>query len=120
MGDASVTTAASSSVAFTGTTYSAGGIQYIAGDNLFTLRAFWKRLYGTVSDLMSVKEDLDNGVSHLSVAYPRPSRDCKWKCQFFAVCPLVDDGSAVEDMISAQYEIGNPNARYEEEKKGVE
>ena len=39
VGDASVTAAASSSVAFTGTTYSAAGIQYIAGDNLFTLQA---------------------------------------------------------------------------------
>lgn len=87
--------------------------------NVFTLRAFWQRLHGTVADLMGVKQGLDNGVSHLAIAYPRPSGDCKWKCPFFAICPMFDDGSAVEDAIRDQYEVGNPNARYEE-KKGSE
>lgn len=93
--------------------------QFEVRHNVFTLRAFWNRLHGTVQDLMNVKEALDDGVTHQFVAYPRPSRDCKWKCQFFAICPMFDDGSAVEDAIRDQFEVGNPNSRYEE-KKGSE
>lgn len=88
--------------------------------NVFTLRAFWQRIHGTVLDMLKVKEALDEGVSHQQVAYPRPSRDCKWKCQFYAICPMIDDGSAVEDAISDMYEVSNPYDYYNEEKKGSE
>lgn len=87
--------------------------------NDFTLRSFWKRLYGTVSDLMRTKEALDQGVEHQIVAYPRPSQDCRWKCQFFSVCPLMDDGSAAEAAVTDMFEVGNPDARYDD-KKGNE
>lgn len=87
--------------------------------NDYTLRSFWKRLYGEVSDLWNVKKALDQGADHHVVAYPRPSNDCRWKCPFFAVCPLVDDGSAAEAAISDMFDVGNPNSRYDE-KKGNE
>ena len=89
--------------------------------NVFTLRSFWQRLHGTITDLLSVKDSLDQGVSHLAVAYPRPSRDCKWKCQFFSICPLIDDGSAAEAAIDSMFEVSNPYGYYNEtEKKGTE
>ena len=89
--------------------------------NVFTLRSFWQRLHGTITDLLSVKDSLDQGVSHLVVAYPRPSRDCKWKCQFYSICPLIDDGSAAEAAIESMYTVSNPYGYYnEEEKKGTE
>lgn len=95
--------------------------QYEVHHNIFTLRSFWQRLHGEVSDLWATKKALDAGGSHLYYAYPRPNNDCRWKCPFFAICPMVDDGSAVEDAIYNQYEIGNPNARYgDDEKKGTE
>ncbi len=88
--------------------------------NVFTLRSFWQRLHGTITDLLSVKDSLDQGVSHLVVAYPRPSRDCKWKCQFYSICPLIDDGSAAEAAIESMYTVSNPYGYYnEEEKKGT-
>lgn len=87
--------------------------------NEYALKSFWQRLYGTVTDLMAVKKSLDEGVPHQLVAYPRPSNDCGWKCPFFNVCPLMDDGSAAEAAISDQFEVGNPNSRYDE-KKGNE
>jgi hypothetical protein len=90
--------------------------------NIFTLRAFWQRVHGTISDLLNVRKALDEGVTHQLVAYPRPSRDCKWKCQFFAICPLIDDGSAAEQAISESYASADPYGYYNnnEEKKGSE
>lgn len=87
--------------------------------NEFTLRSFWKRLYTVVSDLIEAKNSLDQGADHRGIAYPRPSNDCRWKCQFFSICGMFDDGSDVEDAIKDLYEVGNPNSRYEE-KKGNE
>lgn len=95
--------------------------QFEVRHNLFSLRAFWQRLHGTVSDLMRVKTALDEGTSHLAVAYPRPSRDCTWKCPFFAVCPLIDDGSAAERAIEEMFVESDPYEYYGvNEKKGTE
>ncbi len=80
--------------------------------NVFTMRSFWKRLHGEVTDIMNTKDALDAGVSHQQVAYPRPSGDCKWKCPFFSYCPMFDDGSDVEDALSVEYVTGDPNERY--------
>jgi len=89
--------------------------------NQFALRAFWNRLHGAVSDMMSTRKALDEGADVNFVAYPRPSRDCKWKCQFFAVCPLFDDGSAAEQAINELYVVDDPYAYYKTtEMKGNE
>lgn len=88
--------------------------------NIFTLRSFWNRIHGTISDLLRVRKGLDEGGEHSTLAYPRPSRDCKWKCQFFAVCPLLDDGSAAEQAISEMYEVADPYGYYKSETKGNE
>lgn len=87
--------------------------------NIFTLRSFWTRLNAVLSDMMAVKDALDNGANHQGVAYPRPSNDCTWKCEFFSICGMMDDGTAVEDAISDLYNVGNPDERYED-KKGTE
>jgi hypothetical protein len=89
--------------------------------NVFALRNFWQRIHGTLTDLLGVRKALDEGTSHQFVAYPRPSRDCKWKCQFFAICPMFDDGSAAEQAISEAYVSADPYGYYNnEEKKGSE
>lgn len=95
--------------------------QFEVRHNIFTMRAFWKRIHGTIGDLMRTKSSLDAGVSHFSVAYPTPTRDCTWKCPFFAICPMFDDGSAVEDAIVDQFVVGDPYDYYApSEKKGSE
>jgi hypothetical protein len=88
--------------------------------NVFALRSFWQRIHGTLSDMLNTRKALDEGGDHRFVAYPRPSRDCKWKCQFFTICPMFDDGSAAEAAIEDAFEVSNPYAYYgvEEEKKG--
>lgn len=90
--------------------------------NIYALRNFWTRLQGSIGDMLNVRKALDEGVNHQLVAYPRPSRDCKWKCQFFSVCPLIDDGSAAEAAIEDSFVAGNPYDYYgtTEEKKGSE
>ena len=89
--------------------------------NQFTLRSFFQRLEGTLEDILRVRDALDAGESHYKHAYPRPTRDCKWKCQFFAICPLVDDGSAAEAAISDAFAVADPYGYYKtEETKGSE
>ena len=88
--------------------------------NIFTMRSFWNRIHGTISDLMRVRTALDSGENPAYYAYPKSSRDCKWKCSFFAICPMFDDGSAVEQAISEMYEESDPYAYYETDKKGSE
>ena len=88
--------------------------------NVFTLRSFWDRIHGTVGDMMRARTALDEGESPAFHVYPRPSRDCKWKCQFFTVCTLVDDGSAAEQAIEEMYEVADPYAYYGDDKKGSE
>ena len=88
--------------------------------NKFTLMSFWNQLHGVVSELFRVKTALDAGEDHRYVAWRRPSNDCRWKCEYFTICPMVDDGSAVEDAIADMFEIGDPNARYTEDTKGSE
>lgn len=89
--------------------------------NRFALRSFYQRLEGVLEDIMRVREGLDEGVSHYKLAYPKPSRDCKWKCQFFAICPLVDDGSAAEAAISDAFAVADPYGYYQStEMKGSE
>lgn len=83
--------------------------------NKNTMDAFWLRLHGTVQDMLSTRAALDAGHDHHLVAYPSPTRDCTWKCQFFAVCPMFDDGSAAEEMLEAFYTPADPYARYEKE-----
>jgi RecB family exonuclease len=95
--------------------------QFEIRHNIFTLRSFWDRIHGTVADMMRVRTALDGGEPPAYHVYPRPSRDCKWKCPFFNVCTLVDDGSAAEPAIEAMYDEGDPYAYYgEQEKKGSE
>jgi hypothetical protein len=89
--------------------------------NRFTLRAFLEQLEGTLTDMLRVRDALDEGGSHYGNAYPTPSKDCKWKCQFFAICPLFDDGSAAEAALSDAFESSDPYGYYGiEEKKGSE
>ncbi len=78
------------------------------------LNSFWLRIHGEIQDMLALRAQLDAGADHRMVAYPRPNKDCSWKCPFFAVCPLMDDGSASEMMLSELYEVTDPNERYTE------
>jgi hypothetical protein len=82
--------------------------------NKKTMNAFWTSLHGVITEMMSVRSQLDQGADHTYVAYPSPSQDCTWRCEFFQVCPLFDDGSAAEEFIEAFFDQGSPYDRYDE------
>lgn len=84
--------------------------------NIFTLRSFWNRIHGVITDMMRVRKALDEGESHSLVAYPSPTRDCKWKCQFFSICTMFDDGSSAEQALTEMFEEADPYAYYGSEK----
>lgn len=88
--------------------------------NAFTMRSFWQRIHGVLGDMMNAREALDAGADHRFVVYPHATRDCKWKCSFFSICPMFDDGSAAEAVLEDAFSAKDPYAYYGvvEEKKG--
>ena len=80
------------------------------------LRNFYYRLHAEVAQILSVEAALAAGGDHRFVCYPSPSRDCTWKCSFFAACHMFEDGSDVERFLQDHYTEYNPLDRYEEPK----
>jgi PD-(D/E)XK nuclease superfamily protein len=83
--------------------------------NRFELDSYRQRLLAASRDVLDAVAALDDGRrTHLDVAYPSPNANCKWDCDFFAVCNLLDDGSAgADDMINALYHQVDPRDRYD-------
>lgn len=79
------------------------------------LRNFWTRVNGVIRDMVAVRDALDAGADPTYVAYPSPSNDCTWKCPFFQVCPMFDDGSYAEGWLDAFTEKHDPYERYTDE-----
>lgn len=95
--------------------------------NRTQLESYKRRLIGVIGDIYDVEEFLKNlpeehSPEHLEVVYPRPTSDCRWKCDFFGVCSLFDDGSRAEAMLTQHFEKGDPLAYYQttEPKNGGE
>ena len=63
-------------------------------------------------EIVDARNKLDSGANHHEVVYPRPSRDCSWKCDFFAICKMFDDGSNIDGLIREYYEEADPDERY--------
>lgn len=78
------------------------------------LQSFWIRTLGTVKEMMEVRDALDAGQDHKYVAYPSPTPDCSWKCPFFNMCTMLDDGSNAEQYLEDNFEQVDPNLRYKE------
>lgn len=81
--------------------------------NIDELRSYWLRLVGEVLELQRAEDRLLSGEDHRMVAYPTPSKDCSWDCEFRSVCPMLDDPhSHAEEFLSEAYVVGDPYARY--------
>lgn len=83
--------------------------------NRNTMNAFWLQVHGAIQDILATRKALDDGFDHQLVANPRPTNDCSWKCEFYAVCPLMDDGSAADRFIQDFYEQKSPYEYYGED-----
>lgn len=87
--------------------------------NRFELDGYKRQLHGVIARIEQTETDLeDAGVwGHQVIVPPRPSRDCAWKCDFFKICRMFDDGSRVEAAIDEHYVIGDPLSYYDSEEK---
>lgn len=83
-------------------------IRHFIPHNTHTRAAYKRRLTATIRDMINVENALDQGVSHLDVAYPDPGKDCDWRCPFASICHMFDDGSDVERLLSDLYRTDDP------------
>lgn len=88
--------------------------------NQAQLESAWTRTMGIIQDIERVTADLERGTDHRLVAYSRRNKDCDWKCEFRAVCPMFDDGSRAEDMLQSLFVQADPMERYPELTGGSE
>ena len=80
------------------------------------LRDFYDRIVQEIQELLRAEREIAEG----AYPYPRPCRDCSWKCPFFGVCPVLDDSTKdAEGMIKILFEPGDPYKRYTDEKGTV-
>lgn len=85
--------------------------------NAYELASYRRRALAATANVMDAVDRLDRGDLHLEVVYPTPKADCRWDCDFFAVCNLFDDGSkGAEDMVNVLYRKTDPLERYQETK----
>jgi hypothetical protein len=85
--------------------------------NPYELDSYRTRALAASADILRTIDLLNDGRLHLEVAYPSPRSDCRWDCDFFAVCNLFDDGSAgVEDMVNVLFHETDPRDRYNDQK----
>lgn len=63
-----------------------------------------RKIQGAVKDLLEVRAGLVlHPEEHQALAYPRPSRDCSWICEFEPICVAHDDGSDLDGLRSELY-----------------
>lgn len=93
--------------------------------NMEELRSMWRRTVRVVQEIVVHRQELDaflpeDPKAHQSTCPPRPSRDCGWKCDFFTVCAMMDDGSNVEGLLNEYYTHLDPHERYAAQDNGKE
>jgi hypothetical protein len=90
--------------------------RYEIHHNKDELLSYEIRMREIIRDMFELERKLQSEGSDeyaAQLAYPNPTRDCSWDCQFFNACTLFDDGSRVEDMLRDQFVERNPLARYD-------
>jgi hypothetical protein len=82
--------------------------------NTHELRAHWQHVVAIAQESDRVRARLDAGEDHHTVVPPTIDRSCSWSCDFAAVCPMFDDGSDAEGLLSVDFQEHDPLERYEE------
>ena len=65
--------------------------RYELAINSDQLRQFYAQLQGQIEDILRTEARLNAGEPHIQVAYPTPTKDCTWKCQYFTICGAMND-----------------------------
>lgn len=79
--------------------------RYELAINADQLRQFYWQLQGQIEDMLRTEAQLAAGEDHIKVAYPNPTRDCSWKCPYFALCGAMNDMTRndVDYLVSAYF-----------------
>jgi hypothetical protein len=78
------------------------------------LQSYYMRVFGEVTEILRTEARLAAGEHPGMVAYPTPTRDCSWKCEFYGVCPIFDDNpEAAEQFVADWFEPRDPLDRYD-------
>lgn len=88
--------------------------------NHLELEAHIYRVVNVIVQIEIAEELLNDGGNHHVLVPARPSNDCHWKCPFFQICPMFDDGSRVEAKIEADFEVRDPLHYYAGKEKASE
>lgn len=70
------------------------------------MRKQWQTVNVIVHEIVGARKRLDAGEIKVNdpSLYPRPSRDCSWRCPYFNACPMMDDGADWEWYLSSTME----------------
>jgi hypothetical protein len=79
------------------------------------VESYRRKLLGITRDVRRATSELEAGADPLTIVYPTVNKTCSWDCDFFPVCPMLDDGSRAEDAISALFHVEDPLQRYGDE-----
>jgi hypothetical protein len=82
--------------------------------NVHELRMFYQHVYEISSRILELRRRLDAGEDGRVIAPPTPMSSCSWQCEWFAVCPMFDDGSRAEDFLMDMTVAHDPLERYNE------
>jgi RecB family exonuclease len=87
--------------------------------NRLELESMWLRTHKRLKEILEARAELDKGGDQRYWVYPRPSRDCSWKCPFLAVCPIMDDSKPEtwNALLEAHYVKTDPYERYMEDER---
>lgn len=80
--------------------------------NPHEIESFKQRVLATTRDMYALETEIKMGADPRVVAYPRPSRDCEWKCDFVRVCSMFNDGSRADAMLERYYREEDPLSHY--------
>jgi transcriptional regulator with XRE-family HTH domain len=81
--------------------------------NKTVLQRFRDEVLAIVNEMDDAERRLRDGEPHFRVVYPRPSRDCSWKCPFVKACPMFDDAQSYpESMLHNLFTVGQPLEYY--------
>lgn len=69
------------------------------------LEVFYEQLHGVITAMLELEAKLNAGVSPNSVAFPSPTKDCTWECEFFAVCPAMNDPNSDPNWLLNTYYV---------------
>lgn len=81
------------------------------------LRSMELKVDGITDDMLSFRNKLLRGADHRKIAYTNPTKDCSWKCPFYNLCPMMDDGSDYVRMLENEFVQADPLARYGDDEK---